>query len=213
MTELVRRQPCPKPPSTPSKELVPTSRLPLRQVLPTLPAVVVEELGNRLKRLYAGPAPNAYLGLGEKITMSPRHRHWIVPLKDIAGSKRAAGMPLLFIGLMLLGWAMPGVWWILMAKFLIAMGHLVYWVYCIAAWRFDVILATDRQLIRMHGVFTRTTNAVELDRIKERWVYYSIPGRLLGYATLQVVANDGSQQRLGELDYLSDAGRIYRATL
>lgn len=213
MTELVRQQPCPRPPSTPSKELVPTSRWPLHTALPKLPAIVTEELGDRLKRLYAGPAPDAYLGLGEKITMAPRHRHWVVPLKDIAGSKRAAGMPTLFVGLMVLGWMLPGVWWILIAKYLIAMGHLVYWVYCILAWRFDVLLATDRQFIRMHGVFTRTANGVEIDRIKERYIHHPLCGRILGYATLVVMASDGSEQRLGELDYLPDAARIYRATL
>lgn len=215
MTDLVQRS---NPSPTPSKELVPLRRTILpRAITERLPAIPLPDLGDRLpdrlREWFAPPRPESLFALGEERTIPPIRKHWIVPIRDTFAIKRAGIMPAIFATLLVLGWTMPGVWWILMCKFIVAMGHLLYMLYAIASWRFDVVVVTDRQLLRMHGVFIRAANGIELDRIKERDITQTIPGRILGYGTVLITASDNSQGRLGELDFIPSPARLYRATL
>lgn len=155
---------------------------------------------------FLGPrAPG--LGLGEYPVMMPIRRHWWVPLR--AGSKGVVLTTLSFIltpVFIQLGW-----FWILWA------GMTAHWMwigYQVLVWRADQLVITNQRLLRVWGVFTNNCADVPLSKIKGRDLHQSLPGRILGYGTLRVVAADGEQfEGLDTLEFLPKPYRVQQATL
>jgi len=158
-----------------------------------------------LRETYTPADPRTYLGDGER-TLIRTHKHWLVPLRFAVQS--AAMMPVA----LLLGFVTPSVWWWQLALGLAAVGHQGYVFYRFLSWRTDQLIVTDQRVIRTSGVFTTTVDAVSLDQVTDSTYHRSLIGHVLNYGTIRV-GSAGQNQSLERIDFVPDAGGIYRATL
>ena len=158
-----------------------------------------------LRETYTPADARTYLGDGERVRIRT-HQHWIVPLRGIA--QATAMMPVAI----LLGFVAPGVWWLQLGLGLVAVGHQLFLFYRVLSWRTDQLIVTDQRVIRTSGVFTTTVDAVSLDQVTDSTYHRSLIGHVLNYGTIRV-GSAGQNQSLERIDFVPDAGGIYRATL
>ena len=150
-------------------------------------------------------APSSYLGPGE-LCLIRTHLHWLVPARAIVSA--AAMMPLAI----LLGVAVPSVWWLQLGLGLAAVAHQGFLFYRFLAWRTEQIIVTDQRIIRTAGVFTTTVDAVNLDQITDSTYHRSFLGHLFNYGTVRI-GSAGQRQALESIDFCPDPAAVYRATL
>ena len=158
-----------------------------------------------LRETYTPADPRTYLGDGERVLIRT-HQHWILPLRSVVTA--AAMMPIAI----LLGFVAPGVWWLQLGLGLVAVGHQLFLFYRVLSWRTDQLIVTDQRVIRTSGVFTTTVDAVSLDQVTDSTYHRSLIGHVLNYGTIRV-GSAGQNQSLERIDFVPDAGGIYRATL
>lgn len=64
--------------------------------------------------------------------------------------------------------------------------HQLRIAYLVAAWRSELVVVTDRRLIRVSGVFATTVDDRTIALSTDRTLQQSFWGRVLGYGTLRV---------------------------
>jgi len=203
-TEIVPRADTEIVPRADTVELVPTRRgwvpateAPGRRAAQTTRAW--------LRETYTPADPGTYLGAGER-TLIRTHQHWLVPLLSV--TQATAMMPVAI----LLGFIMPGVWWLQLGLALTAVAHQGYLFYRFLAWRTDQLIVTDRRVIRTSGVLTTTVDAVNLDQITDSTYHRSLIGHVLNYGTIRI-GSAGQNQSLERVDFVPAPSEVYRATL
>lgn len=161
--------------------------------------------------VWFSPAPpESYLAPDEVCLIWTR-RHWLVPLKRIA--QAGVMLPVAILLTLVTTFLLPGVWWLQVAVWLGTVAHQGWLVYRVIEWRLDELLVTDRRLIRVHGVFTTTVDAVKLEKITDSTYHQPFLGHvLLGYGSLRIETS-GQAQALEQLDYIPRPAEVYRATL
>ncbi len=124
----------------------------------------------------------------------------------------AALLPLGIALTLALTFLIPAVWWVQAGAILATLTHQGWLVYLILAWRNDWIIVTDRRLLRVHGVFTTTVDAMNLDKITDTTYHKSLIGHVFNYGTLRFESS-GQTQAIERIDLLPAPDAIYRATL
>jgi uncharacterized membrane protein YdbT with pleckstrin-like domain len=114
-----------------------------------------------------------------------RHQHWVMPVKamalpvalmvlallaDILFRDRLASDVKLVITLLAL--ALAGLW------------AIVTWI----RWSATAFTVTDQRVILDSGVFSRSSRVIPIDRVQDVSTHRSVPGRLLGYGTVEIDA-------------------------
>ena len=137
-------------------------------------------------------AANAMVTTGwERICLDER-RHVFV----LAGPLlRAAGLALLGLGCMALGWPVS-IAGVLLQTFAAAIALRAVW-----NWERTRVVLTTEKLFVVHGTLRRRAAAVRLSRLGAVEIEQGLIGRLLGYGT--IVAGDL------EIDYVPEPRRVY----
>jgi uncharacterized membrane protein YdbT with pleckstrin-like domain len=79
-------------------------------------------------------------------------------------------------------------------------------------WRAEQIAVTDRRIIRLSGILTRTVDAAPLEQITDSTLRRSILGRILGFGSIRI-ETAGQKQALERMDFVPSPDALYRATL
>ena len=187
-------------------ELAPTRRTVVARVT-TLPRYhpATHRARAWLRELFTLPVTESYLSAGERCEIRTR-RHWLVPLRDIS---RGGGMMAVVGAATFLA---PQVFLVQLALWLGALAHTAYIGWCVLNWRAEQIAVTDRRIIRVSGILTRTVDAAPLSQITDSTLRRSIPGRILGYGTVRI-ETAGQADSLGAMTYVPSPDALYRATL
>jgi membrane protein YdbS with pleckstrin-like domain len=77
------------------------------------------------------------------------------------------------------------------------------------SWRSDVVVVTDRRILRSQGVLTRNIGSVSLGAITDLTCRRPLLGRMLGYGDL-VVETAGRSDGVQRIDRLGRPERVYR---
>lgn len=130
-----------------------------------------------------------------------RH-HWIVLIRR---PSRAAGIALLALLVVAYFWPNPMAW--LLAA-IVALVVLYRW----HTWRAEWVILTGQRIIRVQGVpeTTRTEASLRLDRISGARVVQTVPGKILGYASIELEA-PGEHPDVRRLRRIGDPDRFYLA--
>jgi hypothetical protein len=84
----------------------------------------------------------------------------------------------------------------------------LYFLRRLAAWPVTYLAVTDRRIVVIGGLASRTAAAMPLDKVTGLTLQRTIPGRLLGYGTL-IVASPGRRQAFGKVRYLPYPEQLY----
>jgi hypothetical protein len=121
--------------------------------------------------------------------------HWFHVARNVV--KLSLAMPVAFTVSIALDFLSNSLWWLQIILWIATMGHECVIGHRILAWRADLLMATNRRLIREYGVFTRTTCDVNLHEITSIEVYESLPGRMFGYGQI-IVESAGKHNNWSE---------------
>lgn len=162
-----------------------------------------------LRECFTTADPAFYLGPRE-LCMIRTRLHWVVPLKRIA--QGAVMVPLAIALTLLATFLLPSVWWLQAGMWAATVVHQLWIVYLVVAWRVDEIIVTDRRLIRVHGVFTSTIDAVSLTKITDTSYHQSFLGHVFDYGSLRIETS-GQTQAIERLEFVPAPVDVYQATL
>jgi uncharacterized membrane protein YdbT with pleckstrin-like domain len=157
---------------------------------------------NRATLARCAPTPMSYvdnlLAPGETV-LHRTLRHWIVLARWIGGAVVLAVLGGVMASLYgFAGWhgsnvgALVGVGLMLVAA-LLALPALLRWAT-------EVYLVTDRRVIRVEGVLRKQALDSGLGKVNDVRLTQTVPGRLLGYGTLEIIT--ASESGINRLDYL-----------
>jgi uncharacterized membrane protein YdbT with pleckstrin-like domain len=114
-----------------------------------------------------------------------RHQHWVMPVKAMTLPVALVVLALLLdvllrdrlssdvkLVLTLLAFAIAGIW------------AIVTWI----RWSATAFTITDQRVILDSGVLSRSSKVIPIDRVQDVSTRRSLPGRLLGYGTVEIDA-------------------------
>jgi len=114
-----------------------------------------------------------------------RHQHWVMPVKAMTLPVALVVLALLLdvllrdrlssdvkLVLTLLALAIAGIW------------AIVTWI----RWSATAFTITDQRVILDSGVLSRSSKVIPIDRVQDVSTRRSLPGRLLGYGTVEIDA-------------------------
>ncbi|GAB3279595.1 PH domain-containing protein [Kineosporia babensis] len=141
-----------------------------------------------------------YLIPSENIVFMFR-RHWIILFEPAASA---------IFGLVMLAWLTSltsglfvtiaaGAWLILLAR----LGLHLWW------WWDELIIATNRRLMRVHGIITRQVDIMPMSKVTDMRYDRTVPGQILGYGRF-VVESAGQDQALSSINYIPDSDLHYQ---
>jgi hypothetical protein len=78
----------------------------------------------------------------------------------------------------------------------------------LAAWPVTYLAVTDRRMVLVGGLASRTAAAMPMDQVTGLTLRRTVPGRLLGYGTL-IVASPGRRQAFRKVRYLPYPEQLY----
>ncbi|HEV8631416.1 MAG TPA: PH domain-containing protein [Thermoanaerobaculia bacterium] len=139
------------------------------------------------------------LAPGETVIHRTR-RHWVVLLQWVGSAAVLVVLGLLMAGLFRFRFHDPttvSAAWVGVALALIGLlVALPAWL----RWENEVYLVTDRRVIRVEGVFRKQALDSGLSKVNDVRLTQTLPGRLLGYGTLEIIT--ASESGINRLDYL-----------
>jgi uncharacterized membrane protein YdbT with pleckstrin-like domain len=126
-------------------------------------------------------------------------RHWVVLMRWIGGAVVLAVLGLVMASVYgFAAWQGAGIGaWIGVA--LLAIAVLVA-LPAILRWSTEVYLVTDRRVIRVAGVLNKQALDSGLAKINDVRLTQTVPGRMLGYGTLEIIT--ASDSGINRLEYL-----------
>jgi uncharacterized membrane protein YdbT with pleckstrin-like domain len=126
-------------------------------------------------------------------------RHWVVLARWIGGAVVLAVLGAVMASLYGFGgWQGAGIGaWVGVALFVLA-GLLA--LPALLRWATEVYLVTDRRVIRVEGVLRKQALDSGLAKVNDVRLTQTVPGRLLGYGTLEIIT--ASESGINRLDYL-----------
>lgn len=162
-----------------------------------------------LRDLLGPPVLGRYLAPGE-LTVIRTRRHWLVALRAVA--QASVAMPLVLALALVLNFVASGVWWLQVLLLLGSVAHQGMLFYRVLEWRAELIVVTDRRLIRIHGVLSTTVDDIRLGQITDSTYRQTLVGHVFGYGSIRI-ESAGQTQAVEQLDYVPNPQAVYRATL
>jgi uncharacterized membrane protein YdbT with pleckstrin-like domain len=126
-------------------------------------------------------------------------RHWVVLMRWIGGAVVLAVLGVVMASLYgFAGWSGSGIGaWIGVGLLLVAA---LLALPALMRWATEVYLVTDRRVIRVEGVLRKQALDSGLAKVNDVRLTQTVPGRLLGYATLEIIT--ASESGINRLEYL-----------
>lgn len=126
-------------------------------------------------------------------------RHWVVLMRWIGSAAVLAVLGLVMASIYgFAGWQGAGIGaWIGVALLVIAA---LVALPAILRWVTEIYLVTDRRVIRVAGVLNKQALDSGLAKINDVRLTQTVPGRLLGYGTLEIIT--ASESGINRLEYL-----------
>ena len=84
----------------------------------------------------------------------------------------------------------------------------LYFLRRLAAWPVSYVAVTDKRIMVIGGLASRTAAAMPVDKVTGLMLQRTVPGRLLGYGTL-VVTSPGRRQAFRKVRYLPYPEQLY----
>jgi type IV secretory pathway protease TraF len=84
----------------------------------------------------------------------------------------------------------------------------LYFLRRLAAWPVSYVAVTDKRIMVIGGLASRTAAAMPVDKVTGLTLQRTVPGRLLGYGTL-VVTSPGRRQAFRKVRYLPYPEQLY----
>jgi len=137
-------------------------------------------------------------------------RHWVVLLRWVGSALVLAALGLVMASLYGFGgWqgASVGAW---VGLALVTVAVLVA-LPGIVRWATEVYLVTDRRVIRVAGVLRKQALDSGLAKVNDVRLTQTVPGRLLGYGTLEIIT--ASESGINRLEYLPRPMAFKRAMM
>ncbi len=157
--------------------------------------------------LGVGPRSENYLSPDERRVFRARPK-WVAMVKPIV---IATGLLIPLKALMLLvDLAGPGVWLITTLLWYAQVAVLFWLIYEMLWWWYDILMVTDKRLMRVTGVFDTHLDEMPIDKITDRSVHQSWVGHWLGYSHTRI-ESAGQRQSLEYLNYVADPWAFYEA--
>ena len=152
------------------------------------------------------------LAPGEQVTVRA-HRHWVVLLRWAGG-----GIALVVLGAVMAGlFGATAAWQGLGGDTGATVGLVLAGVGVLVAlpgllrWNSEVYLVTDRRVLQVEGVFHKQALDSSLAKVNDVRLTQSLPGRLLGYGTLEIIT--ASETGINRLDHLPRPMAFKRAMM
>nr|WP_269810141.1 PH domain-containing protein [Kineosporia rhizophila] len=128
-------------------------------------------------------------------------RHWVVFAEPVAST---------VLSLIFLAWlssltggvvitVATGLWLVVLARL-----GLKLWL-----WYDELIIATNRRLMRVHGIVTRQVDIMPMSKVTDMRYDRSVTGQILGYGRF-VVESAGQDQALSSINYIPDSDLRYQ---
>ena len=141
-----------------------------------------------------------YLIPSEQIVFMFR-RHWVVFAEPVAST---------VLSLLFLAWlssltggvvitVATGLWLLVLVRL-----GLKLWL-----WYDELIIATNRRLMRVHGIVTRQVDIMPMSKVTDMRYDRSVTGQILGYGRF-VVESAGQDQALSSINYIPDSDLRYQ---
>jgi hypothetical protein len=154
-----------------------------------------------------GARSEHYLSPDERRVFRARPK-WVAMVKPIA---IAIGLLVPLKSVMLVvGLAGPPLWLITTILWYVQVAVLVWLLYEMLWWWYDILMVTDKRLMRVTGVFDTKLDEMSIDKITDRTVYQSFLGYLLNYGYTRI-ESAGQRQSLEHINYIADPWPFYEA--
>jgi len=86
---------------------------------------------------------------------------------------------------------------------------LVRLIWKLIDWHQELFLATDRRLILLHGIVTRTVAMMPMAKVTDMRYDRTVPGRILGFGKF-ILESAGQDQALSVVKFVPDPDKHYR---
>ncbi|MBT0769107.1 PH domain-containing protein [Kineosporia sp. J2-2] len=141
-----------------------------------------------------------YLVPGEDVVFLLR-RHWVVLAEPFLTTMFG-----LLVLAVLSAWVDGGVETALTLVWLLVLSRLL-----VAAWEwwYELVVATDKRLMLVHGVITRKVDIMPVSKVTDMRYDRSVTGRALGYGKF-VMESAGQDQALSTINYIPDSDLHYQ---
>jgi membrane protein YdbS with pleckstrin-like domain len=124
------------------------------------------------------------------------HEHWSVFVPVVAGGAAAVAAVAWLLGVVpgeVSGHPLGGIKQLVLLAVVAAalLTFTVRWL----SWRYTTFVLTDHRVLVGHGILSRHTESIALDRVQDTAVRQSLPGRLLAYGDVEIesAARDGRE--------------------